>query len=542
MAQSAAECRAEPHSQLLPLLLQNLEMTQREIAKFSAEDAAAYPLYEQHLSKLTAYQRSHALTLPHCHRLSSSAVSLLTTVTALLRPLCARLLLSFFEPFLDAPPPGSASSLRERLSQLRTLASAARRAVGLGRGLLDFHEVMTAPAARILSRWFQSEPLRSTLATDAIIGAMTSPQVPGSGYVLFHHVMGEVDGRQGVWAYVEGGMGAVSSAIASAARARGATLVTNAAVQEIVVDSGGRVSGVLLANGQTVAARRVISNVSPTVTYGGLLPARHLPAEFMRDVRSIDTTSPVTKINLSMSRLPAFSCCPPLTDGQPGPQHRGTIHFVESMQQIEDAYHDALAGRPSARPVIEMTIPSALDPTLAPAGHHVASLFTQYTPYSIAGGWTAEAKQAYAARCFALIDQYAPGFSSSILHYEVLTPPDLEAELGLSGGNIFHTAMGLDQLFWLRPVKGQHLIITTEQPLQQTQAVTACLLLDSHGSCICCFCRLVEVQESSTWSVPVRRWHTPGRWSDGQRGPELRRDCCCGPGELTERSPPCHLV
>ena len=265
--------------------------------------------------------------------------------------------------------------------------------------------------------------------------------------------MGEIDGRQGVWAYVEGGMGAVSSAIAQSAVSRGASLFTNAGVREILVTDG-RVTGVLLDSGQQLRAKRVLSNVSPTVTYGGLLPARHLPSDFVERVRSIDTTSPVTKINLAMDRAPHFTCRPGTRAGEVGPEHRGTIHFVESCEQIEVAYQEALSGRPSSRPVVEMTIPSSLDPTLAPPGHHVASLFTQYAPYSIPGGWTPQAKAAYAQSVFAVIDEYAPSFSSSILHYEVLTPPDLEAEFGLSGGNIFHTAMGLDQLWWLRPVKG----------------------------------------------------------------------------------------
>ena len=330
------------------------------------------------------------------------------------------------------------------------------RAWHLGSDLMDFHEVMTAPASKILNRWFESEPLKSTLATDAIIGAMLSPSTPGSGYVLFHHVMGEIEGRQGVWAYVEGGMGAVSNAIARSAAERGATLVTNAAVERITVGSDNRVSGVVLANGQEIKAKRVLSNVSPTITYGQLLPTEHLPADFVSRVRSIDTTSPVTKINLAMDRIPSFSCLPNASGGNvTGPQHHGTIHFIENTQQIESAYHHALTtNTPSQHPVIEMTIPSSLDTTLAPAGHHVASLFTQYTPYSVEGGWTAAAKSAYAESVFGVIEQYCPGFCNSLLHYEVLTPVDLEAEFGLSGGNIFHTAMGLDQLAWLRPVKG----------------------------------------------------------------------------------------
>ena len=199
----------------------------------------------------------------------------------------------------------------------------------------------------------------------------------------------------------------------------------------------------------------MLSNVSPVLTFQHLCDAQHLPHDFLHAVQHIDSTSPVTKINLTMSRLPNFSCMPHTSMNEAGPQHRGTIHFVENSSQIEDAYLDALQGRISTRPVIEMTIPSSLDPTLtANKEHHVASLFTQYTPYDIQGGWTDAACAAYAARCFSVIEEYCPGFTASIMHYEVLPPPILERIFGLSGGNIFHAAMGLDQLYWLRPTVG----------------------------------------------------------------------------------------
>jgi len=402
----------------------NMEFNQQQIAKFSKRDAQRYPEYDEHLTRLT----------------------------------------SFFEPYLDAPPPGPSLTWAERMHQLRTAGKLVKNAVRLGREVLDFHEILTAPASRILDRWFESEPLKSTLATDAVIGAMTSPSTPGSGYVLFHHVMGEVDGSKGAWTYVQGGMGAVSQAIASAAREAGASLHTNARVDRILVE-GDRACGVVLSDGRQLRSRVVLSNATPNVTFQQLLGSSEVPSEFRQHVEHLDYTSPVCKINLSMDRLPNFLACPH-EGNEAGPQHRGTIHFVEDSAQLEGAYRDAQNGRPSARPVIEMTIPSVLDNTLAPPGKHVASLFVQYAPYSIPGGWTREAREQFAAAAFGVIEQYCPGFTASLLHYEVLAPPDLEKVFGLTGGNIFHHQMGLNDLFWLRgtpfghprtPVKGLYM-------------------------------------------------------------------------------------
>jgi phytoene dehydrogenase-like protein len=293
--------------------------------------------------------------------------------------------------------------------------------------------------------------LKSTLATDAVIGAMTSPSTPGSGYVLFHHVMGEVDGRKGAWAYVEGGMGAVSNSLAASAHSVGVETYCNAEVQEILIENN-TAAGVILTNGQVIRSKLVASNATPQVTFLRLINRNQIPHQYRRNIEHLDTTSPVTKINLAMDKLPNFRCIPNQSDHTAGPQHVGTIHFVENCEQIESGYRDAIGGLPSRRPVIEMTIPSSLDPTLAPAGKHVASLFVQYTPYNIPGGWSKGARADFAATCFDLIEEYCPGFKNSLLHYEVLTPPDLERIFGLTGGNIFHSSMGLDQLFWLRPV------------------------------------------------------------------------------------------
>lgn len=391
----------------------------RQVAQFSERDAEALPRYEHMLERLTR----------------------------------------IIDPLLDTPPfePGAGSKLSDRLDDARAmwhLLKTARKMLHRGDVQL-LHEMMTAPASRILDRWFESEPLKSGLATDAVIGAMVSPNTPGSAYVLFHHVMGESEGQRGVWSYVQGGMGAVSEALASSARSFGASIRTSTPVKQILVEND-QVVGVELENGEQLRARVVLSNATPTVTFLRLMQKHHIPDEFRKRIEGIDSTSPVTKINLALDRLPNFKCLPSPPNGEPAPHHRTTIHFTESCAELETAYRDAkCAGIPSRRPLIEMTIPSSIDKTISPEGKHVASLFVQYTPYAPYGKpWTPQLKREFTDTCFNLIEEYAPGFRDSVMWHETLTPPDLERTFGLTGGNIFHASMGLDQLFWLRPTAG----------------------------------------------------------------------------------------
>lgn len=388
-------------------------MNRQEIGKFSTRDAEAFPRYGTMLDRIAR----------------------------------------FVEPVLDmAPPDLAATEGRERVEALGDLAKLGWRAMRLGRDLPRLLEVWVAPAARILDRWFESEPLKSTLATNAIIGAMASPSTPGSGYLLLHHAMGQTDGVRGVWGYVRGGMGTLTQAIAAAARAHGATILTGHPVAKIWTE-GNQARGVVLEDGAMIRARVVISNADPKVTFLNLLPPESLPEPFRDRIRSLDFSSGVTKINVALDRLPSFTARP---GHAPGPQHCGTIHLVSAMEEIEVAFRDALAGRPSARPVIEMTLPSSLDPTLAPPGKHVMSLFVQYTPYTLAqGSWDDPGtKEAFADRVFRVIEEFAPGFTASVLARDILSPLDLERIFGLTGGNIFHGAMGPDQLFWRRPAPG----------------------------------------------------------------------------------------
>ncbi|XP_075932888.1 pyridine nucleotide-disulfide oxidoreductase domain-containing protein 2 [Anarhichas minor] len=395
----------------------DLAMNQMEIGKFSKKDAKAFPEFNAYLEKLAGA----------------------------------------IHPLLDAPPvdiPGITSgSPMKRLAAAKTLMPVVKCGLKLGRNIPDFYEIITAPIMKILNRWFESEPLRATLATDAVIGAMTSPSNPGSGYVLLHHVMGELEKEKGSWGYVEGGMGRVSQAIASSARSCGVDIFTEKDVGQVLVGSDGAAKGVVLKDGTEIHSKVVLSNATPYVTFKNLTPQAALSPEFIKAVDQIDYTSPVTKINVAVDKLPNFLASP-TPDDKPGPHHQCSIHLnCESVELLETAYKEAMNGRPSTRPMLEMTIPSVLDPTLAPPGCHVVSLFTQFTPYHIEGReWTNQDREAYADTAYDWVEQYAPGFKKSVVGSDILTPPDLERIFGLTGGNIFHGSMSLDQLYLARPL------------------------------------------------------------------------------------------
>ncbi|KAG4065300.1 hypothetical protein HA402_012742 [Bradysia odoriphaga] len=409
------------------LLLSNkLELSQAEIAKFSVKDAQAYKSYEAEMGR-------------YCK-----------AVTHL----------------IDSRPPhmkkNSKLGLRERLNQfLPTLR--ALKELGPSR-IPDFHDLLTSPASRILDHWFSSQPLKATLATDAVIGTMQGPQCPGTGYVLLHHVFGGIDGREGAWVYVEGGMGSLSAAIANSAAALGADIFTSSEVQEIVVKNG-KACAVALKSGEQIEAKNaILSGTTPHVTFKKLLTEKtvndSLGVEFLNKIQGIDYTSPVTKINVAVNKLPNFIANPSSSPGKVEPWHIGTIHLnCENMDLLSDSYTSCITSNcPSTKPMIEMVIPSTLDPTLCKDGTHVCLLFTQFTPINPSNGsWESpEYKESYAKTVFEIIESYAPGFIDSIVGKEVLSPWDLEKEFGLTGGNIFHGAMGMDQLFWLRPIRSEN--------------------------------------------------------------------------------------
>jgi phytoene dehydrogenase-like protein len=385
----------------------NAELNQREISKFSTKDAEALPKYEAMLTRVA----------------------------------------DFIEPTLLQTPPNPWSN---RVGDLWSLAQLGLKFARLGSDGPRVIDILTGAARPILDRWFESEELKATLATDAIIGAMAAPSTPGTAYVLFHHVMGECNGVRGVWGYVRGGMGGISNAIAAAAKERGAEIRTNAPVARIVSQDG-KATGVVLVDGTELAAGRVISNADANVTFLKLMEPKQLPHEFVGSVRAIDYSAASLKINVALSELPDFKAC---AGTAPGPQHRGTIHISPTLDYIEHAFDEAKYGRPSSSPILECTIPSVVDPTVAPPGKHLMSMFVQYAPTKLRDGSWDNVKDSFADRCFEILNDYAPNFRRSVLHRQILSPLDLECTYGLTGGNIFQGAMNLGQLFFLRPVAG----------------------------------------------------------------------------------------
>jgi len=383
-----------------------------EIRRFSSRDAARYPAYESLLDR---------------------------TARAL-------------EPLLDVAPPDPS---RIRARDLLPLLRAGARGLRIGRDLSRAIALLLGPARPTLEMFFESEPLRSTLATDAVIGAWASPSSPGTGYVLFHHVMGETLGARGVWAYVENGMGGLSAALARAATDAGAQIRCEAPVRSIRLEAG-RATGVVLEDGSEIAADLVISNADPQRTLLGLVGREAIPDDVARGLEALDFRSPSLKINLALGRLPRFPGRTPEAPDppRPGPEHAGTIHAgAADLDALERCFEEAQAGHLPERPMIELTLPSALDRTLAPEGCYVASLFVQPVPFAVAGGWDV-ARDVFADRVLRLLDEVAPGFSESVLQREVLAPPDLERIFALTGGNIFHGAMSLDRLLFMRPLPG----------------------------------------------------------------------------------------
>jgi phytoene dehydrogenase-like protein len=388
-------------------LWQDASRTMNEIAKFSKRDAERFAQYEAHLEKLALVADSLLLTTP--------------------------------PPF---PPEGVADVLDylKLAGKLRGLS---------GREMTGLVKVFTQSAADFLDDWFESDELKVTLATDGVIGANGGPRSPGTAYILLHHCMGAAGGKRGLWGFVRGGMGAVSEAIAASARGKGAEIRVNAPVSRIMA-ANGRVGAVVLESGEEIRARVVASNLDPQVTFLRLIEERHLPGEFLSQIRRYRCQGTSAKINLALGGLPEFRMLP----GAPGPQHRATMHICPNLEYVERAWDDAKYGKPSQRPLIEMTIPTMYDPTLAPEGNHIMGIFLQYAPYTLREGDWDQHREPFAERVIGLIEEYCPNIRSVILDRQVLTPLDLERRFGITGGNIFHGEMSLDQMFVMRPLAG----------------------------------------------------------------------------------------
>lgn len=396
----------------------DLAQTCQQIAQFSRRDADAYPDY--------------------CRFLERVAEAL--------------------EPWLGQCPPDPLPLPKDgrRIGvskRLRDAGKAWELYQALGRLEADLPaaiELVIGAARPILERWFQAEVLRATLATDAIIGAFAPPSSPGTAYILLHHVMGTAGGARGIWGYVQGGMGQLAEALAGACRDLHVDLQCEADVTRILADRG-RVEGVALADGTIIEAPVVASSVDAHVTFERLCAPGDLPEPFRQAVARIDYASASAKIHLALSEPPNFTADP--STGV-APQHHGTMHISPTLDYIERAYDDAKYGWPSREPVLEMTLPTSVDPTLAPEGKHVMSIFVQYAPYRLAHNTWDEIKEDFADRCIELLARYAPNLPRAIEHRQVVSPLDLERTFGLTGGHIMQGAMPLHQLFCLRPVPG----------------------------------------------------------------------------------------
>jgi phytoene dehydrogenase-like protein len=379
-----------------------------EIAKFSRPDARAYPEYEAMLQRVAAV----------------------------------------IEPTLTQIPP---DVLHPNVGDLINAGKLGRALQKMGPAMNEAIEMLSGAARPILDRWFESEELKGTLATDAIIGAFMAPSMPGTAYVLFHHVMGETNGKRGVWAYMRGGMGGLTQALARAAADLGVEIRTDAEVVKILT-KGNAAVGVALKNGDEYHAKQIASGVDMHHTFERFVDPATLPPEFRAAVARIAYDSASVKINVALERLPSFTALP---GHEPGPQHHGTVHFCPDQDFIERAYDEAKFGAPSREPVVECCLPSSLDATIAPPGKHLMSMFVQYAPYKLKDGpWTRAVKDDFTDRCFAIVERYAPGFTASVIDRQILSPVDIEATFGLTGGNIFQGTMPLHNLYAFRPVPG----------------------------------------------------------------------------------------
>ena len=309
-------------------------------------------------------------------------------------------------------------------------------------------QLMTMSAADFLDQWFETDVLKATMSASGIIGTFLGIRSPGTAYVLLHHYMGEIDGVFRSWGFARGGTGAISNAIAAAARERGVDIRTNATVSAIRVRHQ-QVTGVVLENGDEINADIVASSIDPRLTFLHLLDPSMLPDDFVTDVRRYKFRGSSGKVNLALDALPEFTSLP-----GPGAHLKGAISISPSMDYMERAYDDAKYGRVSRRPYIDMVIPSLSDPTVAPPGQHVMSCFVQYAPYHLAQGTWDEQREAFGDTVIDTIAEYAPNIRNIIHGRQVLTPLDLEREWSLSEGNIFQGELTLEQLFFLRPVPG----------------------------------------------------------------------------------------
>ncbi|WP_420137883.1 phytoene desaturase family protein [Sphingomonas sp.] len=402
-----------PYSNFLPqpdgtylLMGGSLEKTQAEFAKFSQADARALPAYYAMLDRVADVLRDLALKIP----------------------------------------PNAGGGGAALLAGLQQGGRLARMPIDRQRDLLD---LFTKSARTFLDGWFESEAVKAAFGFDAVVGNYASPDTPGSAYVLLHHVFGEVNGDKGAWGHAVGGMGAITQAMRQACEEQGVEILTGAAVARLLVERGQAV-GARLEDGSEHRAAIVAANVGPRLLYDRLIDPADLDADFARRMKSFKVGSGTFRMNVALSALPRFTAKP-----EPGDHLKSGIILAPTLDYMDRAFTDARATGMSKAPIVEMLIPSTVDDSLAPPGQHVASLFCQQFAPVLPDGrsWDAE-REAAADLIIATVEQWAPGFTQSVLGRQILSPLDLERTFGLMGGDIMHGAMSLDQLWAARPVLG----------------------------------------------------------------------------------------
>ncbi|MFT3756572.1 MAG: NAD(P)/FAD-dependent oxidoreductase [Pseudoxanthomonas sp.] len=386
--------------------------TQEQVAKFSRRDAQRLPDYERRLDAIADVLRALAL---------------------------------------QPPPDIGTAAWWKQLPQLLHGAKLGHRLMQLDETLRqELLDLFAISAAEYLDRWFESEPVKALYGFDGVVGNYASPHAPGSAYVLLHHVFGETNGVKGVWGHAIGGMGAITQAMAKAAREAGAEIRTDAGVREVIIEQGKAV-GVVLENGETLRAHRIVANVNPKLLYERLLPLQAVPAPTRERMHNWRCGSGTFRMNVALSRLPDFSALPGAGD-----HLTSGVIIAPSLAYMDKAWRDAMDFGWSREPIVEMLIPSTLDDSLAPPGQHVASLFCQHAAPVLPNGasWDAH-REEVADLMVATVDKHAPGFAASVVGRQIKSPLDLERDFGLIGGDIFHGALSLNQLFSARPMLGQ---------------------------------------------------------------------------------------
>jgi phytoene dehydrogenase-like protein len=386
----------------------SLAATQAEVARFSVADAARLPAYYTMLERVADVLRE--LTLE--------------------------------------TPPNVGGDLGDFISAIKTARRFKKLDMAARRDVLD---LFTKSAGDLLDFWFESAPIKAAFGFDAIVGNFASPYAPGTAYVLLHHMFGEVNGKRGIWGHAIGGMGAITQAMAAEARTRGVHIDTGAEVVNVCVDSRGA-QGVQLKDGRVMEARCVVANVNPKLLYLNLIDAPVLDIDFRQRIQAWKCGSATFRMNVALSELPDFTCLP---GAVPDQHHQSGIIIAPSLGYMEQAYFDARTYGCSRAPVVELLIPSTVDDTLAPAGQHVASLFCQHFSPELPNGlsWD-EIREDAADHVINTVTRYAPNFKDAVIARKILSPLDLERDFGLIGGDIFHGALTLDQLWTARPVLG----------------------------------------------------------------------------------------